>query len=380
MDNIVTRQLDDEYELAQLNPVYSQTADGQAEAQSQSKKLDEMPETVNMKFRKAVFEAIVDDLVETKIEQIEEQQLAQNPNTDEQPIVVDAKEVEAEVAPVVDKAIAMHKVPSSMRNKIPAMIAKHLRTRNPYYGLLSKVARFAAEEVVSVQEDTATADLDTKPADTGVNIATEEPVVPTGDSAQDPNAATPFIENNKSNDMFARWMLGTDSGLAPADNNEEVVGADGEVILPKVETEPVAEPVENGEPLGDPAGESCRKMSLRDRRRQWFMEDETVASDSAEAVGNDTVGTEQTDNQPADVGTSIEEEVVKVTDCSCQNTENSVPTVQTDALKYLAASCINQRKATALVSRNLTGVLTSKALSDLRNCLPGWYKKKYNLK
>ena len=33
MDNIVTRQLDDEYELAQLNPVYSQTADGQAEAQ-----------------------------------------------------------------------------------------------------------------------------------------------------------------------------------------------------------------------------------------------------------------------------------------------------------------------------------------------------------
>ena len=380
MDNIVTRQLDDEYELAQLNPVYSQTADGQAEAQSQSKKLDEMPETVNMKFRKAVFEAIVDDLVETKIDQIEEQQLAQNPNTDEQPIVVDAKEVEAEVAPVVDKAIAMHKVPSSMRNKIPAMIAKHLRTRNPYYGLLSKVARFAAEEVVSVQEDTATADLDTKPADTGVNIATEEPVVPTGDSTQDPNAATPFIENNKSNDMFARWMLGTDSGLAPADNNEEVVGADGEVILPKVETEPVAEPVENGEPLGDPAGESCRKMSLRDRRRQWFMEDETVASDSAEAVGNDTVGTEQTDNQPADVGTSIEEEVVKVTDCSCQNTENSVPTVQTDALKYLAASCINQRKATALVSRNLTGVLTSKALSDLRNCLPGWYKKKYNLK
>ena len=380
MDNIVTRQLDDEYELAQLNPVYSQTADGQAEAQSQSKKLDEMPETVNMKFRKAVFEAIVDDLVETKIEQIEDQQLAQNPNTDEQPIAVDAKEVESEVAPVVEKAIAMHKVPSSMRNKIPAMIAKHLRTRNPYYGLLSKVARFAAEEVVSVQEDTATADLDTKPADTGVNIATEEPVVPTGDSAQDPNAATPFIENTKSNDMFARWMLGTDSGLAPADNNEEVVGADGEVILPKVETEPVAEPVENGEPLGDPAGESCRKMSLRDRRRQWFMEDETVASDSAEAVGNDTVGTEKTDNQPADVGTSIEEEVVKVTDCSCQNTENSVPTVQTDALKYLAASCINQRKATALVSRNLTGVLTSKALSDLRNCLPGWYKKKYNLK
>ena len=380
MDNIVTRQLDDEYELAQLNPVYSQTADGQAEAQSQSKKLDEMPETVNMKFRKAVFEAIVDDLVETKIEQIEEQQLAQNPNTDEQPIVVDAKEVEAEVAPVVDKAIAMHKVPSSMRNKIPAMIAKHLRTRNPYYGLLSKVARFAAEEVVSVQEDTATADLDTKPADTGANIATDEPVVPTGDSTQDPNAATPFIENTKSNDMFARWMLGGDLGVAPADNNEEVVGADGEVILPKVETEPAAEPVENGEPLGDPAGESCRKMSLRDRRRQWFMEDETVASDSAEAVGNDTVGTEQTDNQPADVGTSIEEEVVKVTDCSCQNTENSVPTVQTDALKYLAASCINQRKATALVSRNLTGVLTSKALSDLRNCLPGWYKKKYNLK
>ena len=97
-------------------------------------------------------------------------------------------------------------------------------------------------------------------------------------------------------------------------------------------------------------------------------------------TGNDTVGTEQTDNKPADIGTNIEEEVVKVTDCSCQNTENSVPTVQTDALKYLAASCINQRKATALVSRNLTGVLTSKALSDLRNCLPGWYKKKYNLK
>lgn len=378
MDNIVTRQLDDEYELAQLNPVYSQTADGQAEAQSQSKKLDEMPETVNMKFRKAVFEAIVDDLVETKIEQIEDQQLAQNPNTDEQP-VVDAREVEAEVVPVVEKAIAMHKVPSSMRNKIPAMIAKHLRTRNPYYGLLSKVARFAADEVVSVQEDTATADLDTKPADTGVNIATEEPVVPTGDSAQDPNAATPFIENNKSNDMFARWMLGGD-GIAPADNNDEVVGSDGEVILPKVETGPMIEEVENSGALGDPVGESCSKMSLRDRRRMWFMEDEGAASDSAEAVGNDTTGTEQTDNKPADIGTNIEEEVVKVTDCSCQNTENSVPTVQTDALKYLAASCINQRKATALVSRNLTGVLTSKALSELRNCLPGWYKKKYNLK
>ena len=104
MDNIVTRQLDDEYELAQLNPVYSQTADGHAEAQSQSKKLDEMPETVNMKFRKAVFEAIVDDLVETKIDQIEEQQLAQNPNTDEQPIVVDAKEVEAALNNLTSRA------------------------------------------------------------------------------------------------------------------------------------------------------------------------------------------------------------------------------------------------------------------------------------
>lgn len=367
MDNIVTRQLDDEYELSQLNPVYSDSKKDKVEVKAQATNMRALPEVVNMKFRKAVFEAIVDDLVETKVDQIEEQQLAQDPNSDTAP-VVDAREVEAEVMPVVDKAIAMHKVPSSIRNKIPAMIAKHLRVRNPYYGLLSKVARFATDEVVSVKEEVATTDLDTKPADIGTNVAGETPVTPSGDSAQDENAATPYIDAPKSNEAFAKWLLGGASGdpfAAPEDNNEEVRDENGEVILPASKPEPVVDG-----PLGDPADE-CNRVSMRAHRRAWFME---------EAVGNDTVGTEQTDNKPADTGTNIEEEVVKLDDCTCQNTENSVPTVQSDALKYLAASCVNQRKATALVSRKLTGVMTSQALADLRNCLPAWYKKKYNLK
>ena len=97
------------------------------------------------------------------------------------------------------------------------------------------------------------------------------------------------------------------------------------------------------------------------------------------ADDNDAIGTSELDNKPEKESVDINDEVLVPEGDSAQ-TDGSIPVHQADALKFLACSCVNERKATMLVSRKLTGVLLSQTLFQLRNCLPEWYKTKYGLK
>ena len=234
-ENPVVRNLDDDYELSQLNPVYSKTKEGEASQNDAEDLLDKLPEKEAMKLRIAVFEAVVDDVVDDIVEEKTE---AGDGVTEE--------DVNEEVAPMVEKATTLHLVPSSIKSRIPKIIARHLRSHDPMYELLSKTAHYVTAAMTTMEEeDTVVSEvLDEKPADTGVDI-TEETAVRTGDNTQDEN--------------------------------------------------------------------------------------------------------------------------------------NTVPTTVTDAVKFLAASSVNHRKATALVSKRFAGVLLNRTLHDLRHHLPEKFVKKYNL-
>lgn len=59
--------------------------------------------------------------------------------------------------------------------------------------------------------------------------------------------------------------------------------------------------------------------------------------------------------------------------------EARMPSVVEKSMRMLAASTVNSRKATALVSRTCSGVLLDETLSALRNHLPEKFKQKYRL-
>jgi hypothetical protein len=49
-------------------------------------------------------------------------------------------------------------------------------------------------------------------------------------------------------------------------------------------------------------------------------------------------------------------------------------------MKFYVASNINQRKATALLSKKFTGAVLQHTLMTVRNCLPENFKKKYGVR
>lgn len=382
MTKLVTRKLNDEYELSQLNPVYSGAQ--KRELTDVEKVLNSIPEKTSMKLRLATLEAVIDDVIETKIEQAEEEHAAaqpaaepgENPVPQTEPAPVTGAEIEEAVAPVVDTAVALHLAPSSLKKKLPQMIAKHLRTVDPYYALLAKTAKFVADSVVEIKnEDLAgLQEVDAKPADEGTNIADPDtPVEPKGDTAQE-GGKTDYIDSPTGHANWMRFFMeDSEVGTKELDTKPADTGVD------------ISNPDTPVEPKGDTAQEGGVDETKYNGMR-WLMEDGNTCETGAAvnkpedgAAGNDGAGTVCVDDKPADTGYNIEEEVVKLDDCTTQE-GGSVPTVQNDALRYLAASAINKRKATALVSRKLTGVLLSRTLYELRNCLPKWYKAKYNLK
>ena len=60
--------------------------------------------------------------------------------------------------------------------------------------------------------------------------------------------------------------------------------------------------------------------------------------------------------------------------------EARMPSVVEKSMRLLAASTVNTRKATAMVSRNCSGVLLDETLNALKNHLPEKFKQKYRLK
>ena len=168
MRELMSTNLDDEYEVEQLIPVESDEKPGDPSHKTIEDLTEDLPEAASVQMRIAVCEAVIDDIIETAVD-----------NADpEQP--VDSEAIAAEVEPLVDTAITLHLVPRMVKDRIPALIAKHLRRRNPQYALITKAAYFLTDRMTSMEaDDAAVVDevLDTAPADTGTDI-TEEVVKP----------------------------------------------------------------------------------------------------------------------------------------------------------------------------------------------------------
>ena len=309
MRKFLSNELCDEYEAEQLNPVYTETSEGDASHEEIIKVVGSMPEESCMRARIATFEGIIDEVIEQAVSPDIE-----NPAEH----VVTTTEVAEVVDPIVDKAVALHIVPPAIKKRIPALIAKHLKTKDPRTALLAKVAHFVMEAETDCPESTS-----------------ENIVVPT----EAPEAAP--VE-------------------APVEDTVEA---------------PVETPVEET-PAEEPAPAAMR--SIRDVYNAWRsgkitekqMEAEIKAIEAEEAPAEAPVAEE----------TKVEETGVAPVTTEEVTVSEGIPEEQAAALKYLASSAVNHRSATVAVSRKFTGPMLAGMLHELRYCLPNSFVKKYRVK
>lgn len=309
MRKFLSTEICDEYEAEQLNPVYTETTEGDASHEEIIKVVGSMPEESCMRARIATFEAIVDEVIEQAVSPDIE-----NPAEH----VVTTTDVAEVVDPIVDKAIALHIVPPAIKKRIPSLIAKHLKTKDPRTALLAKVAHFVMEAETDCPESTS-----------------ENIVVPT----EAPEAAP--VET-------------------PVEDTVEA---------------PVETPVEET-PAEEPAPAAMR--SIRDVYNAWRsgkitekqMEAEIKAIEAEEAPAEAPV-VEETKVEETGVAPVTTEEVT---------VSEGIPEEQAAALKYLASSAVNHRSATVAVSRKFTGAMLADMLHQLRYCLPNSFVQKYNVK
>lgn len=137
--------------------------------------VDQLPEQDAVVMRVAVFEAVVDEVVEDQIDEA-----LKHPVEGVEEGVVDDKQIVEKVTPMVEKAIALHIVPSFVRNSIPKIVAKHLRQKDPRTRLLAKTAHYLMEAATEVDE-----------------VLTDNVAVPI---ELDPNKVTPLTDDKDTPD------------------------------------------------------------------------------------------------------------------------------------------------------------------------------------
>ena len=121
-----------------------------------------LPEKECMKARIAVFEAIVDEVVEDTIDEKEVESDAP----------VTENEIEEVVEPIVDKAVALGIVPSSVHRKVSNLVHAKLISRKTRASLLAKAAHMVAEAVTETDYNAGADSIDT-PINETVNINNE---------------------------------------------------------------------------------------------------------------------------------------------------------------------------------------------------------------
>ena len=118
-----------------------------------------LPEKECMKARIAVFEAIVDEVVEDTIDEKEVESDAP----------VTENEIEEVVEPIVDKAVALGIVPSSVQRKVSNLVHAKLISRKTRASLLAKAAHMVAEAVTETDYNAGADNID-NPINETVNI------------------------------------------------------------------------------------------------------------------------------------------------------------------------------------------------------------------
>ena len=140
--------------------------------------VDSLPEKECLKARIAVFEAIIDEVAEDTIDEKEAESDAP----------VTENEVEEVVEPIVDKAVALGIVPSSVRRNVYNLIHSKFVTSKTRASLLAKAAHMVAEAVTETDYNAGADNIDT-PIDETVNIDGEIKDA-TSEKSEAPNTGT----------------------------------------------------------------------------------------------------------------------------------------------------------------------------------------------
>lgn len=426
------RDLSDRYELDQLVPTYTEPS-----VQMKTKlgrAIANIPETTSVKMRMAVFEAVIDDIIEDEI-------------VDEDGNQVSSSVVEEKVLDTVDKAIDLHLVPSTIRKRIPGLIARHMKKVDPRMKLISKAAHFLSNSMVRMEEsDTVVTHLvaddevvedalDMKNADEGTDIVNDT-AERTGDNAQE-GGSVPVnryksrrmednvVVNDKADDEVVEDALDTkeandgydivnDTAERKGDNAQEggsvpvnkmrhkhysMFGstfedddfvevndvADKQVVNEELDTKEADDGYdidrETVEHTGDAAQEGgsvpINKYRPKNKRFMYRMMNGRVVMEEVEP--DEPVVEQALDSDKADEGVDVTKEVIEPEGDTAQ-TDGTTPTIVDESMKYLAVSAVNHQKATAAVARNISSRLLVNMLHELRYVLPEKFKTKYRIK
>lgn len=336
LKSVMTRTLEDEYETQQLVPVESND-DGRKKivepSQEQIEELtDDLPASAELQMRTAILEAIADAIVEDAVEESAEE--GKYPDT---------QEIEDEVEDVVEAAETFHLIPHFPRQRIRGMIVNHMRRADPLAELAARAAHFCAGTMSEItKEDDLTA---------GQVLTNGEEIK--GEIVED-----------------------TDAGII---HDSEIMTPPDPISQDAVEAEP-------GEPVERDMRYFRRMSPSYFRTRMGVPEGE---DDPNDIMGGDEV--KEVTRQPEvihddlvdSIDDAISDEVVQMTpgepSDAVVTADPVLPKDVSACVRYLAASTINHRKATAIMSNRISGVLLMDTLYKLRYRLPKRFLKKYNL-
>ena len=313
-----------------------------------------LPEKECMKARIAVFEAIVDEVVEDTIDEKEVESDAP----------VTENEIEEVVEPIVDKAVALGIVPSSVHRKVSNLVHAKLISRKTRASLLAKAAHMVAEAVTETDYNAGADNID-NPINETVNInneikdaTSEKDDAPNDGKSPTTSAWLKAWDNSSRRSRFEGDVTETDynAGAANIDNPiNETVNIDGQI---KDATSEKDDAPNDGK---SPTTSAWLKAWDNHGRRSRFegdvgTDDNGVVDDVDTAVGAPEGG-------PAnDISVDV---------------DDGLDTETKANMRYLVKSAIHHRRATAKVSRRLSAQLTDNMMHQLRYALPAKFYNKY---
>ncbi len=320
-------------------PVEETTADAVA---------DNVPMAQTMRARAAVFEAILDEVVEDSITDPEP---GQEPPTRE--------EATNTISEITDEAVEQGVVSPNFRSRIPFIIQRHFGMSAPRVRLYAKAAKFASAALTEVKENTISVDT---VADDGLERGDE-----TISAVLPDDGELNYLDSNAEKASGPGMFI---PGIG--------FMSDDEVKMDDISEEQVTQDMTEGEDaphISDvtltPEDTPIPDSATGDVMRWSFNDDDAPAPADEPAEDSDE---EDDEKLPAEV----EKEVVDpATDVEAKD----VGDAKTEAsMKFLAASIINERKATVLVSRRYTSSVLRRVSHELRHILPRNFVRKYNIK
>lgn len=313
--------------------------------------VDALPEKECMKARIAVFEAIIDEVAEDTIEEKEAESNAP----------VTENEVEEAVEPIVDKAVALGIVPSSVRNRVSKLIHSKFVTTKTRASLLAKAAHMVAEAVTETDYNAGADNID-NPIDETVNIGGEIKDA-TSEESEAPNSGTA-----PTTSVWLRaWDRGGKRTRFSADD-EYAAGADS-IDNPIDETVDIGGEIKDATSEKDeapnagtaPTTSAWLRVWDRGGRRNGRFEGDVGVDDPA--VPDDAAMGAPEGGPANDIAVDVDEGLDDETKSS---------------MRYLVKSAIHHRRATAKVSRRLSAQLTDDMVNQLKYALPAKFYEKYN--